>query len=89
MFLQSSADETLDFNRDVQPILVGHCIEGHGPDAAARKGDLRLDHGDGLADDRGGYRIVAHGKPDGSELIARIRDADPEERMPPADFGNN
>ena len=50
----SSAAETLDFHRDVQPILAGHCIECHGPDAAARKG--------------------------------KIMHADPEERMPPAEF---
>jgi hypothetical protein len=87
MLLHSSAGETLDFNRDVQPILAAHCIECHGPDAAARKGDLRLDHGDGLADDRGGYRILVPGKPEASELITRITHADPEERMPPADFG--
>ncbi|MFN0128528.1 MAG: PSD1 and planctomycete cytochrome C domain-containing protein [Verrucomicrobiales bacterium] len=87
MLVRSSAGETLDFNRDVQPILAGHCLECHGPDSAARKGELRLDRGDGLADDRGGYRILVPGKPDSSELIARITHADPEERMPPADFG--
>jgi len=85
MLLLSSAGETLDFNRDVQPILAGHCIECHGPDAAARKGKLRLDQGDGLADDRGGYRILVPGKSEASELIARITHADPEERMPPAE----
>lgn len=56
MLLHSSAGEIIDFNRDIQLILSGHCIECHGPDSAARKGELRLDRGDGLADDRGGYR---------------------------------
>lgn len=84
--LGASASETLDFNRDVQPILAGHCIECHGPDAAARKGKLRLDRGDGLTDDRGGYRILVPRKPESSELIARITHADPEERMPPVEF---
>ena len=82
----SCAAGTLDFNRDVQPILAGHCMECHGPDAAARKGKLRLDQGDGLTDDRGGHRIVVAGKPEESELISRITHADPEERMPPAEF---
>jgi len=86
MLLHSSAGQALDFNRDVQPILASHCIECHGPDAAARKGKLRLDRGDGLAEDRGGYRILVPGKPEASELIARIMHADPEERMPPPDF---
>ena len=79
------AGETLDFNRDVQPILAGHCLECHGPDSAARKGKLRLDRDDGLTDDRGGYRILAPGKPEASELVARITHADPDERMPPAE----
>jgi len=82
----SRAAGALDFNRDVQPILAGYCIECHGPDAAARKGKLRLDRGDGLTDDRGGYRILVPGKPEESELFARVTHADPEERMPPADF---
>ena len=82
----SSAAETLDFHRDVQPILAGYCIECHGPDAAARKGKLRLDRGDRLAEDRGGYRVLVPGKPEESELIARILHADPDERMPPAEF---
>lgn len=86
MRLHSLAGDTLDFNRDVQPILAGHCIECHGPDSAVRKGKLRLDLGDGLMDDRGGHRVVAPGKPEASELIARIMHADPEERMPPAEF---
>ncbi len=81
-----SAEEPVDFNRDVQPILASHCIECHGPDSAARKGDLRLDLGDGLGDDRGGYRILAPGQPEASELVARITHADPESRMPPPEF---
>lgn len=40
MLSHTSAGEVIDFNRDVQPILSGHCIECHGPDSAARKGEL-------------------------------------------------
>jgi len=86
MLVASRAAGSLDFNRDVQPILAGHCIGCHGPDAAARKGKLRLDQGDGLAEDRGGYRILVPGRPEASALIVRITHADPEERMPPAEF---
>lgn len=86
MLVISHAAETLDFNRDVQPILAGHCLECHGPDSATRKGKLRMDRGYGIKEDRGGYRIVTPGKPAASELIARITHADPEERMPPAEF---
>jgi mono/diheme cytochrome c family protein len=83
------ADQRVDFNRDVQPILASHCIECHGPDSAARKGELRLDRGDGLTDDRGGYQILAPGRPEASELIARVMHADRDERMPPAEFTKN
>ena len=86
LFLHSYGGERVDFNRDIQPILASHCIECHGPDSAARKGELRLDRADGLTEDRGGYRIVAPGKPEASELIARITHADRDERMPPAEF---
>lgn len=85
MLLRALAGESVDFNRDVQPIFATHCLECHGPDSAGRKGGLRLDRREGLADDRGGYRILVPGKPESSELIARITHADPKERMPPAE----
>ena len=69
------------FNRDVRPILSENCFECHGPDAAKRKADLRLDAG------ALGQALIAAGNPGESELFQRITHADPEERMPPADFG--
>lgn len=67
------------FNRDVLPILADRCFACHGPDAAKRKGDLRLDR---EADAR-----KAVGKADASELIRRITSADADERMPPKATG--
>ena len=32
------------YNRDVRPILSENCFPCHGPDSAARKGNLRLYH---------------------------------------------
>ena len=34
----------IEYNRDVRPILSENCFSCHGPDSAARKGGLRLDH---------------------------------------------
>ncbi len=75
----------LDFNRDIRPILSDNCFFCHGPDADDRQADLRLDTFEGATADLGGYAAVVPGKPDESELVARITAEDPEMRMPPAD----
>ncbi|HAY79614.1 MAG TPA: hypothetical protein DCY79_07395, partial [Planctomycetaceae bacterium] len=71
--------QTLRFNRDIRPILTGACFACHGPDAASRKGDLRLDLP--LAADSADGVIVA-GKPEASELMRRITSGDPDSKMP-------
>ena len=51
---------TIDFTRDVRPILAANCFKCHGPDPVNRKADLRLDvwqtagdtHGGGIRDRR-------------------------------------
>ncbi len=82
------AEPTIDFDRDVQPILATHCLHCHGPDAGSRKGDLRLDQeADALAP-RDGYRIIDRENPAASVLLKRLRHPDLEERMPPASEPN-
>ncbi len=77
----ASAEEiSVDFNRDVRPILSDHCFACHGPDEKERKADLRLDSADGLSN------VVAAGDVDASELIARIASTDPDTQMPPPHF---
>ena len=80
-------EQAVDFQRDVRPILSDKCFACHGPDAAAREADLRLDLREGALADLGGYAAIVPGDLDASELIYRIATEDHREQMPPADSG--
>ena len=75
----SAVPRRVEFNRDVRPILSDNCFLCHGPDRNRRKADLRLD----LRDEALKAEALVPGKPDESELVARILSTDPDELMPP------
>ena len=77
--LVRAADAPLEYNRDIRPILAENCFACHGPDSAARKGDLRIDKREAAVE----KKAIVPGKVDESELIRRILSADSEEVMPP------
>ncbi|MEX0585686.1 MAG: DUF1549 domain-containing protein, partial [Pirellulales bacterium] len=79
--------ETVEFNRDIRPILSDNCFACHGPDKAQRKADLRFDTEQGAKADLGGRRAIAAGLPDQSEIVRRITSPDDDERMPPVRTG--
>lgn len=80
------ADEpTIDFLKDIRPLLSNSCFRCHGPDESTREGNLRLDLQDAtLAGGDSGPAIVP-GDLDNSELWRRIITDDPSEQMPPPD----
>ncbi len=79
-----AAEAPVDFARDVQPILSENCYACHGPDAKARKAELRLDTADGAL--RKKDPVIAPGKSADSEIIKRIASTEDEDAMPPEHF---
>lgn len=79
-----AAAQSIEFNRDIRPILSDKCFACHGPDNNLRKADLRLDNAQGIYEDRGGYKIIEPGQPAKSELYVRITTTEPAMHMPPA-----
>ena len=67
----------LDYGRDIRPILSDACYDCHGPDAKARKANLRLD-------DR--PAALGSGVFDDGEMLKRLTTTDPDLQMPPPDF---
>jgi hypothetical protein len=73
-----------DFEREIQPLLAEHCAHCHGIDESTRQGGLRLDiRQNALEGGDSGTPAIVPGKPDESEIVARIRSTDPDVIMPP------
>jgi hypothetical protein len=82
--LADAAETALRYNRDIRPILAGHCFSCHGPDKANRKAELRLDERDSAVNAaESGVFPISPGRPEASELVRRIFADDPDELMPP------
>ncbi len=73
-----------EFTARVRPILARYCFKCHGPDETVRKARLRLDvRAEALKPARSRKRAIVPGKPQQSELVARIFSSDESEVMPP------
>lgn len=79
----AASAQTIEFNRDVRPILSANCFFCHGPDEAQRKAKLRLDLDTDVFADRDGHRVIEPGSPDASELYRRLVTTDHGDLMPP------
>ena len=78
---ESPLPETIDFNRDVQPILSDNCFYCHGPDPDHRHAGLRLD----VREDAVDSGAIVPGDPELSMLVQRVLAEDVYERMPPTE----
>jgi hypothetical protein len=85
--LATARGQTVEFNRDIRPILSDVCYKCHGPDKARRKADLRFDLEASAKAKLDDHFAIVPGDPDGSELIRRITTDDREDRMPPEKEG--
>ena len=82
-------DPTVEFNRDIRPILSDKCFACHGPDENKRMSPLRLDTPDGALADLGGRFAIVPGDAEGSGLINRVNSGDSLARMPPSYSGKS
>ncbi|MGE3780568.1 MAG: DUF1549 domain-containing protein, partial [Pirellulaceae bacterium] len=83
--VSAAAEPTLDYNRDIRPILSETCFPCHGFDERAREAELRLDLADAAYQERDGTTPIVPGNPQGSEVWRRIVSEDPDRQMPPPD----
>ncbi len=82
-------DATVEFSRDIRPILSDNCFACHGPDENKRMSPLRLDTRDGALADLGGRFAIVPGDAEGSGLLNRVNSADSLTRMPPSYSGKS
>src|SRR2546429_1369995 len=85
LLLSSAAlrPQTVNFQRDVRPILSDNCFSCHGPDQSTRMAGLRLDLPESAFATRPNGAPIVPGKPEASLLYKRISAETPASRMPP------
>ena len=74
-------DEEVDFSSQIKPILNNNCIVCHGG-VKKNSGFSLLFEEEALGDTKSGKPAIIPGDASGSELIRRIKEDDPELRMP-------
>lgn len=77
----SQEADKVDFNTQIRPILNAACLSCHGGVKQAGGVSL-LFREEALLAGKSGRRCIVPGKPEESELVARLTHSDPDERMP-------
>ena len=75
--------QTVDFQREVRPILADNCFRCHGPDPSTRQAQLRLDTEEGAFEIRRRGQPVVRGDAAASLIYQRITHDNDQMRMPP------
>jgi Protein of unknown function (DUF1549)/Protein of unknown function (DUF1553)/Planctomycete cytochrome C len=73
--------KTVEFSRDIQPILNQNCVACHGG-VRQKNGVSFIFREEALGTGKSGRRTIVPGNPDASEFMARLTSTDPEARMP-------
>lgn len=85
---RASAQDEVDFQRDIRPLLSDRCFKCHGPDGEARQAELRLDVKESAfrqAESGSDLRLLEPEHPERSELFLRISSRNADTQMPPPD----
>src|SRR3989442_8257025 len=75
------AENRVDFSRDIRPIFNQNCVACHGG-VRQKNGVSFIFREEALGIGKSGRRTIVPGKPEQSELIARVTSKDPQVRMP-------
>jgi len=82
----SRAEEPINYNRDIRPILSNNCYQCHGPDEGERQAGLRLDIEESAKGELdSGETAIVPGDLEASALWQRVTSDDEYMRMPPAE----
>lgn len=73
LYSLAGADDSINYTRDIRPIISSNCVQCHGPDEEKLEADLRLDKEAGIAQ---AFR-------DGGDGIERISSTEDGFQMPP------
>ena len=73
--------DRVSFHKEILPILSRNCFSCHGENEEKREADLRLDQAKIAT--AGKTPAIVRGKPEKSEVVARITSDDPDYMMPP------
>src|SRR5689334_11713008 len=77
----SVTTQRVDFNRDIRPIFNKSCASCHGGVKKAANVSF-IYREEVLGKGKSGRPTVVPGRPNSSELVARVTSNDPEKRMP-------